>query len=138
MIPILYNNTKLKVKQYVKQLKYYSLTCDGYSIPSKQIKVMVVFLHEYSNNIFRSILLDVLEMQSNADTKRVMDSVIADYKLDSADVIVTADCARSNIAAFKDNQQGCWCHRFNTASSHMTNSKTSDEKARTFFWNTSR
>ena len=32
----------------------------------------------------------------------------------------------------EDNQQSCWCHRFNTASSHMTNSKTSDEKARTF------
>ena len=35
LIPILYNNTKVKVKQYVKQLKYYSLICDGYSIPSK-------------------------------------------------------------------------------------------------------
>ena len=31
----------------------------------KIIKVMVVFLHEYHNNTFTSILLDVVEMKSN-------------------------------------------------------------------------
>ena len=37
-IPILYNNTKYFVKQHVKNLKHYSLSCDGYSVPSKTLK----------------------------------------------------------------------------------------------------
>ena len=37
-IPILYNNTKYFVKQHVKNLKHYSLSCDGYSVPSKILK----------------------------------------------------------------------------------------------------
>ena len=65
-IPILYN-TKYFVKQHVKTLKHYSLSCDGYSLPSKIINVMVVFLHEYHDNAFSSILLDVVEMKSNGD-----------------------------------------------------------------------
>ena len=118
-IPILYNNTKYFVKQHVKNLKHYSLSCDGYSVPSKNIKVMVVFLHEYHNNTFSSILLDVVEMKSNSDTKAVMDKNGNEFELTDTDPIITADCTKCNTCAFKDKHHGCWSHRFNTAFAHM-------------------
>ena len=127
-IPILYNNTKYFVKQHVKTLKHYSLSCDGYSVPSKNIKVMVVFLHEYHNNTFSSILLDVVEMKSNGDTKAVMDKNGNEFELTDIDPIITADCAKCNTSAFNDKHHGCWSHRFNTAFAHMVKSDVKNGK----------
>ena len=52
---------------------------------------MVVFLHEYHKNTFTSILLDVVEMKSNSDTKAVMNKIIKDFELTDTDPIITAD-----------------------------------------------
>ena len=52
---------------------------------------MVVFLHEYHKNTFTSILLDVVEMKSNGDTKAVMNKIIKDFELTDTDPIITAD-----------------------------------------------
>ena len=57
----------------------------------KNIKVMDVFLHEYHNNTFTSILLDVVEMKSNGDTKAVINKIIKDFELTDTDTIITAD-----------------------------------------------
>ena len=57
----------------------------------KNIKVMVVFLHEYHKNTFTSILLDVVKMKSNGDTKAVMNKIIKDFELTDTDPIITAD-----------------------------------------------
>ena len=57
----------------------------------KNIKVMDVFLHEYHRNTFTSILLDVVEMKSNGDTKAVMNKIIKDFELTGTDPIITAD-----------------------------------------------
>ena len=120
------------MKQHVKTLKHYSLSCDGYSVPSKNIKVMVVFLHEYHNNTFSSILLDVVEMKSNGDTKAVMDKIIKEFELTDTDPIITADCAKCNTCAFKDKHHGCWCHRFNTAFAHMVKSDVKSENTKVY------
>ena len=56
----------------------------------KNIKVLVVFLHEYHKNTFTSIL-DVMEMKSNSDTKAVMNKIIKEYELADIDPIITAD-----------------------------------------------
>ena len=131
-IPILYNNTKYFGKQHVKNLKHYSLSCDGYSVPSKNIKVMVVFLHEYHKNTFSSILLDVVEMKSNSDTKAVMDKIIKDFELTDIDPIITADCANCNTSAFNDKHHGCWSHRFNTAFAHMVKTDVKSENTKVY------
>ena len=60
----------------------------------KNIKVMVVFLHEYHKITFTSILLDVVEMKSNGDTKAVINKIIKDFELTDIDPIITADCAK--------------------------------------------
>ena len=130
-IPILYN-TKHFVKQHVKTLKHYSLSCDGYSVPSKNIKVMVVFLHEYHDNTFSSILLDVVEMKSNSDTKAVMDKIVKEYELADIDPIIIADCAKCNTCAFKDKHHGCWSHRFNTAFAHMVKTDVKSENTKVY------
>ena len=116
------------MKQHVKNLKHYSLSCDGYSVPSKNIKVMVVFLHEYHDNTFSSILLDVVEMKSNGDTKAVMDKNGNEFELTDTDPIITADCTKCNTCAFKDKHHGCWSHRFNTAFAHMVKSDVKNGK----------
>ena len=93
---------------------------------------MVVFLHEYHNNTFSSILLDVVEMKSNSDTKAVMDKIIKEFELTDTDPIITADCAKCNTAAFKDKHHGCWCHRFNTAFAHMVKSDVKSENTKVY------
>ena len=93
---------------------------------------MVVFLHEYHNNTFSSILLDVVEMKSNGDTKAVMDKIIKEYELADIDPIITADCAKCNTCAFKDKHHGCWSHRFNTAFAHMVKTDVKSENTKVY------
>ena len=91
---------------------------------------MVVFLREYHNNTFSSILLDVVEMKSNGDTKTVMDKNGNEFELTDTDPIITADCTKCNTCAFKDNHYGCWSHRFNTAFAHMVKSDVKSENTK--------
>ena len=98
----------------------------------KNIKVMVVFLHEYHKNTFTSILLDVVEMKSNSDTKAVMNKIIKDFELTDTDPIITADCANCNTSAFKDKHHGCWSHRFNTAFAHMVKTNVKSENTKVY------
>ena len=93
---------------------------------------MVVFLHEYHNNTFSSILLDVVEMKSNSDTKAVMDKIVKEFELTDTDPIITANCAKCNTCAFKDKHHGCWCHRFNTAFAHMEKANVKSENTKVY------
>ena len=93
---------------------------------------MVVFLHEYHKNTFSSILLDVVEMKSNGDTKAVMNKIIKDFELTDTDSIVTADWANCNTAAFKDKHHGCCSHRFNTAFAHMVKTNVKSENTKVY------
>ena len=97
----------------------------------KNIKVLVVFLHEYHNNTFSSIL-DVMEMKSNSDTKAVMNKIIKDFELTDIDPIITADCANCNTSAFNDKHHGCWSHRFNTAFAHMVKTDVKSENTKVY------
>ena len=123
-ISAIYENTKIRIKEYVRKLDYYALSCDGYSIPTKNIKTIVVFLHEYTNMKYRSLLLDVRSIASNKDIKEVVAQVIKEFDLKRIPLRITTDCANSMTYAFGENQIGCYCHRINTTCRHLVNTST--------------
>ena len=130
MIPLIYENLRILMKQLLPCFSSYSLSCDAWSMPSVNFKAICFFIHVYHQRKYRTLLLDVRSIEGGTavDIADSLKSVCGYYGLDP-NALITTDGASANIKCFGDKRLVCMAHALNTACAHLVSTAKESKKS---------
>ena len=109
-------------RQSLRGMNSYAFACDGWSTQRHAISLEALFVNSFHRNSFKSILLDVIPIESSTSDSiaNTVRSTCSKFNL-NPDKPITTDGATNNLSALSNRRSICWAHSFSTVISHIMN-----------------